>query len=59
MWILILSILAYSSQGGSSVSSVPGFTSEQSCMVAANVWLSHARNQYQGIYTAKALCVKA
>ena len=58
MWILILTLTSTISQGGHAITAVPGFTSEKSCMVAANAWVAETRDARASAY-ARALCVKA
>ena len=43
MWILILTLVVSSSSNGQTVAAVPGFTSEQSCIAAANFWQQQVR----------------
>jgi len=55
MWILILTLVSPTVQGGNSIASVPGFTSEQTCLVAAKHWVRE-----KPVPSAKesAICVK-
>jgi len=57
MWILVLTLIATSSNGGMSVAGVPGFLSEASCKAAADAWLK--QNQGSGWSNKTALCAKA
>lgn len=57
-WILILTIVGFTTQSGQSVMGVPGFTSEVSCMAAANAWIAQAAAA-EGSGAKRALCVKA
>ncbi len=41
MWILILTLTAPGPNGGTAIAQVPGFHTEQACVNAGNVWLSH------------------
>jgi hypothetical protein len=54
MWILILTLYWHS---GTAVSSVPGFQTQQACMVAARFWQQRQQSLRDGP-TADALCVK-
>lgn len=38
MWVLILTLVSSGSSIGQTIASVPGFTSEQTCLAAAEVW---------------------
>lgn len=58
MWILIITLIGFSSQSGHAVSSVTGFTSDKTCMVAAGAWIEQSRKA-GGMVSARALCVKA
>lgn len=59
-WVLILTLFmadgSYkSAHAAASISSVAGFKSRESCLTAANLWLSQTRN-YE--FTARAMCVQ-
>ena len=57
MWILILSIVT-TAYNGAAITSVQGFTSETTCLKAADTWLKQqAANNH--VRTANALCAKA
>ena len=43
MWILILTLVTTSSSTGQAITAVPGFTSEQTCIAAANFWTQQVR----------------
>lgn len=43
MWILILTLVSSLSSTGQAITAVPGFTSEQSCIAAANFWAQQVR----------------
>ena len=55
-WILILTLLAPAASGGSSITSVGGFHDKQSCVDAANLWLTNKPN---GWSQASAICVQS
>lgn len=62
MWILILTLtMAGSQKGGAAVTAVPGFTTEATCMAAANTWLRqpHAAAYGGEAVSKSALCAKA
>lgn len=56
MWILVLTLWTFNSSGGQAIATVPGFTSERNCMVAANAWVERTKSDYR---SPRALCVKA
>lgn len=61
MFTLILTAVLYlNGKPAVSVESVPGFTTEASCMVAANAWLKQTRDPAGELYGpgTKALCVQ-
>lgn len=57
MWILILVLVAPSASGGSSIASVPGFATEQSCVSAGDFWTDRM-NAVNTWSKAKAFCVR-
>lgn len=59
MWILILTITTYTHGGaGGAISSVPGFTSEASCMAAAKLWIAQSVARKDSTMTS-AVCAKS
>lgn len=40
-WILILTLVAPGTTGGSAIASVPGFTSASACQAAGSHWLKN------------------
>ena len=63
MWILILTLVGYSSQSGQAIESVPGFTNRAECMVAAQAWLDQVHEVGRSVSGTsvfpRALCVQA
>jgi hypothetical protein len=53
-WVLILTLLAPATSGGSSVGVVSGFHSNVECQVAGNLWLANVPNAWS---KASAVCV--
>lgn len=61
MFTLILTAVLYlQGKPAVSVESVPGFTTEASCLKAANAWLQQTRSESGELYPrgTKALCVQ-
>jgi hypothetical protein len=58
MWILILTLVASSSSTGQTLAAVPGFTSESSCMAAAENWIKLVKASGD-FRQPRALCAKA
>lgn len=57
-WILILTIAASDSRVISAISTVPGFQSENNCLVAGNAWIQQTRPKLTVFATSLALCVE-
>jgi len=57
-FVLVLTIIGYSSQSGHAVTNVPGFSSAQECVEAGNAWLKHHRGTRNAGATMTAVCVK-
>ena len=59
-WILILTIFAGYTNGGSAVASVPGFESQVACMTAANAWIAQSKKNGRSEQTngVTAICVR-
>jgi hypothetical protein len=55
MWILVLTLVAPSTSGGSTIAQVLGFTSEQTCVAAGNFWLQNLPATFSN---ASAVCLK-
>ena len=53
-WILILTISEYSHGVSTSIESVSGFDTQQSCLVAGSAWLEQNYTRFDHL---KALCV--
>lgn len=45
MWILVLTVLGYTSQNGPAVAAVPGFTSQATCQAAAVAWTAQVNGE--------------
>jgi hypothetical protein len=58
MWILILTLVSQSSSTGQTIAAVNGFTSEQSCLAAANFWQQRVRVNGE-FRVAIGVCAKA
>lgn len=58
-WVLILTVIIRDNRGGNAITSVPGFTSRETCLVAAKVWLDDV-NRIDGTmwHARRAACVK-
>jgi hypothetical protein len=55
MWALILTLTAVTTNGGNSITSVPGFRSAEACHAAANEWM---RQQRQAVAQPSAVCAR-
>jgi len=57
MWVLVLTILGYTTQSGQAMVSIPGFTSYSACVVAADVWIKSTDIKGSVAYK-RAVCVR-
>lgn len=56
-WVLILTLLADDSRGGSAITAVSGFSGRESCLKAAQLWLDTNKGRGSQYVLRTAVCI--